>query len=431
MGGARYGAGARRVGGWVWAIPAMAALLLASLPAGAAAQAGELRRQAECRCVDADGNEIENCSCVRMPRMRGLAPAFSAVSFTDRRARMGVWINGEQSDTIRGVLLLEVQEGGPAWEAGLRASDVVTRVAGQSVLDPLADPEAEESLDLDGSLAVQRFSRIVADLEPGEPVQVEAVRRGERLALEVTPEQAAGVVGLRSRAPAVMFRGRGMDLDPEELRALEEEARRMAEEMARHEDAMHIQEDVLREQVQRMQEQAERLRERARAEGFRESRLREPREPREAPRVFRFRDGEMEGPVAWEFRGGEDATSGLAFFGADPCLRLLEGDGDRAVTVLSRLESGCMDGVEFVDLNPELATYFDASDEGVLVTEVAAESTLGLRAGDVLLALDGREVRNADHARRILGSYELDEEVRLRILREGREIEVLGRRRGG
>jgi S1-C subfamily serine protease len=90
-----------------------------------------------------------------------------------------------------------------------------------------------------------------------------------------------------------------------------------------------------------------------------------------------------------------------------------------------------VDGVELLELNPDLAEYFEAPDGGVLVTEVSEDSPLGLRAGDVLVAIDGREVRDPDHVRRILASYETDEEVRLRVIRQGREIEVLGRRRDG
>jgi S1-C subfamily serine protease len=84
--------------------------------------------------------------------------------------------------------------------------------------------------------------------------------------------------------------------------------------------------------------------------------------------------------------------------------------------------------VELVELNPELGEYF-GTDRGVLVADASEESTLGLRPGDVLLAIDGREVQDPAHARRILGSYRDGEELRLRIRRRGEDMEVLGTRR--
>lgn len=130
------------------------------------------------------------------------------------------------------------------------------------------------------------------------------------------------------------------------------------------------------------------------------------------------------------FRGDSlTGQSAFSFFGGDPCFTLERGEG-RAFAILAG-GGNCVDGVEFVELNPDLAEYFEAADGGVLVTEVSPESTLGLRAGDVLVAVDGREVRDPGHVRRILSSYQGDEEVRLRILRKGQEMEVLGRRRDG
>ncbi|MBT8404979.1 MAG: PDZ domain-containing protein, partial [Gemmatimonadetes bacterium] len=112
-------------------------------------------------------------------------------------------------------------------------------------------------------------------------------------------------------------------------------------------------------------------------------------------------------------------------FRGDACMELAGGDGEASVFVFGG--GNCIEGVEFVELNPELGEYF-GTDEGILVARVAESSALGLRAGDVLMAVDGREVRSTDHARRILSSYEPDEEIRLRIMRQGAETEVLARR---
>jgi S1-C subfamily serine protease len=63
----------------------------------------------------------------------------------------------------------------------------------------------------------------------------------------------------------------------------------------------------------------------------------------------------------------------------------------------------------------------------VLVISVPEESELGLKAGDVILDIDGRAVRDPSHAMRILRSYDPDEEVSFRIMRMKRETTVTGK----
>jgi S1-C subfamily serine protease len=81
--------------------------------------------------------------------------------------------------------------------------------------------------------------------------------------------------------------------------------------------------------------------------------------------------------------------------------------------------------MELVALNPELGEYFN-SDHGVLVVRAPDDDSLGLEAGDVILAIDGREVREPSHAMRILRSYKPDEELTLDIVRHGRSQSAAG-----
>lgn len=76
-------------------------------------------------------------------------------------------------------------------------------------------------------------------------------------------------------------------------------------------------------------------------------------------------------------------------------------------------------GVELRDLSPELGEYFGTS-KGVLVLSSPADSTLPLRAGDVIQSIDGREVQSASHAHRIMASYESGETVRFEVMRKER-----------
>lgn len=346
-------------------------LALVAGPSGAVAQ--EPERETECRCVDRDGNEIENCTCIRSPEV--IFEELALARGFDRRAQIGVWV--EPSENEDGAYITRVQEGGPAAAAGVESGDVVLAVNGRSLLEPLDDREAEERLDVDGPLAVQRFVRLIGDLEPGEEASLELRRDGERTTLTVTPEDA--------RARVMVFgNADGSDM-ARSLRRLEGLERRAQEERER----------ALRSWEFRADEPAV---------------------------VWRFDEGEA-GP---RFRVFTDSLSGgdLRFMSRDLCFGIqAEGRGRLAL-----LGSGnCIDGVEFIELNEELGSYFDAT-RGVLVTEVAEEATLGLRPGDVLLAVDGRAVEDPAHARRIIESYLEEEEIRLRVLRQGREIEVLGRR---
>ena len=84
-----------------------------------------------------------------------------------------------------------------------------------------------------------------------------------------------------------------------------------------------------------------------------------------------------------------------------------------------------VEGVEFIELNPELGEYF-GSDTGVLVVEVDEDSTLGLMAGDVVLAVGAREAETVGRLLRLIRSYDEDEPIRFRIMRQGSELVAEG-----
>jgi S1-C subfamily serine protease len=74
---------------------------------------------------------------------------------------------------------------------------------------------------------------------------------------------------------------------------------------------------------------------------------------------------------------------------------------------------------EFVTLTPGLGRYFGA-EKGVLVARAPEDLALGLKDGDVIVAIGGREPQNGRHAMRILRSYQPGEAVELKILRDRR-----------
>ncbi len=74
---------------------------------------------------------------------------------------------------------------------------------------------------------------------------------------------------------------------------------------------------------------------------------------------------------------------------------------------------------EFVTMSPGLGHYFGA-EKGVLVARAPEDASLGLKDGDVIVSIGGREPQNGRHAMRILRSYQPGEAVELKILRDHR-----------
>jgi S1-C subfamily serine protease len=82
--------------------------------------------------------------------------------------------------------------------------------------------------------------------------------------------------------------------------------------------------------------------------------------------------------------------------------------------------------LELAPLNPELGQYFGATN-GVLVISVPRDSALGLKGGDVVLAVDGRKPESPSHLLRILRSYEDSESFKIDVLRNRKRVAVQGR----
>lgn len=131
------------------------------------------------------------------------------------------------------------------------------------------------------------------------------------------------------------------------------------------------------------------------------------------------------------FAFGDGVGPGIDFRGPDrPGGRVRVGD------VMERFEtagphwaflSGSPLGrLELAPLNPDLGRYF-GTDEGVLVISAPKDSTLGLRGGDVVLAVDGRAPSSPSHLLRILRSYESGETFKLDIMRNRKQETVTAR----
>ncbi len=78
--------------------------------------------------------------------------------------------------------------------------------------------------------------------------------------------------------------------------------------------------------------------------------------------------------------------------------------------------AGDLAELELAPLNADLGQYF-GTGAGVLVISVPRSSPLGLRGGDVVLAVDGRKPDGPVHLLRILRSYDGGERFKLDIMR--------------
>lgn len=82
--------------------------------------------------------------------------------------------------------------------------------------------------------------------------------------------------------------------------------------------------------------------------------------------------------------------------------------------------------LELAPLNPRLGSYFGTS-EGVLVVDVGDPAPLGLKAGDVVLSVDGRKPADPGHLMRILRSYGPGEGAKLEIMRQRKRMTLEGK----
>jgi S1-C subfamily serine protease len=87
--------------------------------------------------------------------------------------------------------------------------------------------------------------------------------------------------------------------------------------------------------------------------------------------------------------------------------------------------AGDLAELELAPLNPDLGQYF-GTDDGVLVISAPRNSTLGVKGGDVVLAVDGRRPEGPLHLIRILRSYDGGESFKLEILRSRKRETLTG-----
>jgi S1-C subfamily serine protease len=149
--------------------------------------------------------------------------------------------------------------------------------------------------------------------------------------------------------------------------------------------------------------------------------------------------------VAVEFRRGKERKTVTVVTGDEPTI-VFRGDpggaafdfrypaegreilpnGDDVFVERSFLYGSPLANLELAPLNPDLGQYFGTTT-GVLVISVPQDFELGLKGGDVVLAVDGRKPESPSHLLRILRSYRDTETFKLDVLRNRKRMAVEGR----
>jgi hypothetical protein len=292
------------------------------------------------------------------------------------RIRLGLYLDADQSRRFDrdGALVTGVMRNSPADEAGLEEGDVITVFEGHVLTIPLPDSDVERDLDLDRSLPAQRLLALAGDLEEGQVVEIRYLRDGANNTVSIEADEF--------EYPEVRAFGAAQGL------VWDQDWNGNAEYFRTWDNLRGLNE-----------------------------------------RMF------------GELRGG-DLADRLMVLG-DRLEGLQDGMADRLMVLGDRLEGlqvgvpgafnfsygvTSTEGVEFIELNPELGEYF-GTDTGVLVVEVDEDSTLGLMAGDVVLAVGAREAETVGRVLRLIRSYDEDEPIRFRVMRQGSELVAEGVRR--
>jgi serine protease Do len=84
-------------------------------------------------------------------------------------------------------------------------------------------------------------------------------------------------------------------------------------------------------------------------------------------------------------------------------------------------------GVEYLPISGQLAEYFGAGQNGILVSGVEPDgpaAKAGLKAGDVLLKVDGKDVSTELKLHQVLADVDAGQNLSLSVVRSGKPLEV-------
>jgi len=286
------------------------------------------------------------------------ARMFSAMGPSARRVLgVGFAQRGSMRDTA-GLLITSLTDGGAAEKAGLMEGDRVVSVDGIDLRVPAADAGSPDGVEA----RISRLRRALDAARDSQPVRLEVLSEGRRRTLSVTPARETGWTG--------------WSVSPGQLQGMAADIRASVNRN------MGLSEDDRREI------------ERARSEAVREGQ----RAREEAMRV-RSDDGDDRGDSDVRGERRDDRRRGM-----------LRGRTDGATLSL--------EGLSLASVDRDFGQQFGrGAERGALVVRTR-DSWDPLRAGDVILTIDGRPVRDGNA---LDVTIDRSRDQRVTILRNGRE----------
>ena len=336
------------------------------------------------------------------------ARVFSAAGMSSRRVLgVGFAQRGTMRDTA-GLLITSLTDGGAAEKAGLMEGDRVVSVDGVDLRVPSADAGSPDGV----TARISRLRRALDAASDSQPVRLEVVSEGRRRTVSVIPTRDTGW-GNWSFSPGQMEGmaadirasvNRSMALSDDDRREIERTRSEAVREGQRaRQEGMRIRERAMRD-GQRDREEGMREAQREMIEGQREmarARVEIERATRDGVRM-RIEDDDDNDDNDAEARGARrgDRRSG----------GMLRGRTDGATLALDGLSLASVDR----DFGQQLGK---GAERGALVVRTR-DTWEPLRAGDVILSIEGRSVRDGNA---LDVTIDRSRDQRLEILRNGRQ----------
>lgn len=320
----------------------------------------------------------------------------------DERASLGVGLASTPTrrDTL-GVLVMFVDDAGPAARAGIEEGNRIASINGVDVRvdrDDAGDGDA-------GMIKVRRLQREISNLHPGDDVELRVYADGRFHTVQL---RAARASDLSRRHNSFMITGEGLGVMGPDVTPPGFDGAVINGQMR---DAIERAMEGANRALRGMGRSLERTRiyfnddmpdEAPRPESIEPVHI----EPLEPSQLMRLRIPAPVPPVRTAVLGQADTDMARDVAITD------------APSAISRTNALDIAGLRMVPVGRELATYLGAgSDRGLLVLAVPQWARDVVRAGDVLLRVDGRDVRPAsDEVSVALPRFR---EAQLDILRDG------------
>jgi S1-C subfamily serine protease len=295
---------------------------------------------------------------------------------------LGFSQRGSMRDTA-GLLITSISTGGAAEKAGLNEGDRIISIDGVDLRVPAGDAGSSDGVEA----RVSRLRRALEAVKDSEPVRLEVLTDGRRRTVSVVPQ-----------------RERGFTLTTSNLRNMADDIRASVRANVGQSDARM---DMSRAQAEMLREQARMQREMSRDQARDQAQIARDmaRQQRDMTRIerdaARMRSDDRNSAMSRDDDDRSDVTG------------TIRGRTDGATMVLS--------GLSLAAVDRDFAQQFGrGSEDGALVVRTRREWE-PIRAGDVILSVDGRSVRDGNS---LDITFDRRRDLRLEILRSGRKESI-------